>query len=685
MIIPQSMSYANIAGLQPSYGLYSSVVPIIAYAFLGTSRQLAVGPVAMVSLLIATGLQGQLTRDECPGYWQQDNVSSPFYAGGEKRDQSDVCPEAYANLAIHTSLVVGLMQTVACFLRLGFLVSFLAHPVVSGFTSGAAIIIGFSQLQYFFGFSIPKSQYIYETLGHLVDKLDQTKWLTLVLGLSTWFCLWGFRQLAQGKHKKKFHWLRPTGPLIVCTIGILMGGFWPELGGCDFTICGRTICTATGGNASELTCGPDPDYKPKYIVGKIPSGFPPLSVDAAFDFSRLSTVISTALSVSLIGYMESIAIAKSLASKHKYELSAGQELFALGLSNVFGSLTSSYPVTGSFSRSAVNNTTGAKTNFAGIITALVVIIVLVALTEVFQFLPKFCLAAIVIASVTNLVDIKEFRYLWKVKKPDCLLWVLAFLGTLFLGVQNGLLGAVGASLVLVIYESVRPQIAVLWRLPETPIYRNIKQESLGQFVPGVLIVRLGASMYFANVAYIRDHISSLVLQFSEGLCAGAPVQYVIIEMTPVITIDSSALHMLEDMHRDLKSRDIRLAFATVGNRVHATLDKAGFHAKVGKQWFCGSVHEAVQYCVAHRAKKTAGGSSPKNASAAAADSDSEGEGGMMATIPECTADGISAAPKVAYSLPSDTPVLEATDVESMGNGDSTAGSSSKHGEDDMKI
>ena len=268
-----------------------------------------------------------------------------------------------------------------------------------------------------------------------------------------------------------------------------------------------------------------------------------LSLDAAFDFSRLSTVMSTALSVSVIGYMESIAIAKSLASKHKYEVSAGQELFALGLSNVFGSLTSSYPVTGSFSRSAVNNTTGAKTNFAGIITALVVIIVLVALTKVFQFLPKFCLAAIVIASVTNLVDIKEFRYLWKVKKPDCLLWVLAFLGTLFLGVQNGLLGAVGASLVLVIYESVRPQIAVLWRLPETPIYRNIKQESLGQFVPGVLIVRLGASMYFANVAYIRDHISSLVLQFSEGLCAGAPVQYVIIEMTPVITIDSSALHV----------------------------------------------------------------------------------------------------------------------------------------------
>jgi len=206
----------------------------------------------------------------------------------------------------------------------------------------------------------------------------------------------------------------------------------------------------------------------------------------------------------------------------------------------------------------------------------------------------------VISSVTNLVDYKECIHLWKVKKPDCFLWILAFLGVLFRGVQNGLLISIGTSLIIVIYESVRPQISVLWRLPETPIYRNIKQESLGQFIPGVLIVRLGASMYFANVAYIRDHIWKMVSEFSSGALLDTPVEYVVIEMTPVISIDSTALHMLVDMHRDLKDRGIRICFSTVGNRVEATLDRSGFLEKLGRQWLRPSVHDAVQHCIRHK-------------------------------------------------------------------------------------
>jgi len=304
--------------------------------------------------------------------------------------------------------------------------------------------------------------------------------------------------------------------------------------------------------------------------------------------------------------MESIAIAKSLAAKHKYETIPGQELFALGIANIVGSFTSSYPVTGSFSRSAVNNMTGGKTNLSGAITGFLVVLVLMFFTAPFKFLPKFCLAAIVISSVTNLIDYPEAIHLWKIKKADFCLWVAALLGTLFLGVLNGLILAIIGSLVIVIYESVRPQIAILWRLPETPIYRSVKQESLGQFVPGILIVRLGASMYFANVAYIRDHILQLVHDFSGGLqnavLTSHPVKYIIIEMTPVISVDSTAVHMIEDMHRDLKERGIRIAFATVGNRVEQTLRRAGTIDKVGPHWFCTSVHSAVQFCVQHQNK-----------------------------------------------------------------------------------
>ena len=299
------------------------------------------------------------------------------------------------------------------------------------------------------------------------------------------------------------------------------------------------------------------------------------------------------------------------------------------MANLFGSFTSAYPVTGSFSRSAVNNQVGAQTQFSGLLTGLLLLATLLLLTPVFAWLPKYALAAIVISSVTNLVDYNEALHLWKVKKQDCLLWAVAFLGTLFLGVQNGLLLAVGASLGLVIVESVRPQMLVLWRLPGTPIWRNIKQESHGQFVPGVMVVRIGASMYFANVAFIRDYISKMVVEFSEaadtsgaesgaGGAAGAdpsgvvvsadagkwvppePIRYIVMEMTAVASIDSTALHMLEDMHRDLKARGIRLAFSTVGNRVEDTLSRSGLIEKMGKKWIFKSVHMAVQHCIRHR-------------------------------------------------------------------------------------
>lgn len=607
MLIPQSMSYADIAGLQYRYGLYTSVLPLITYALMGSSRQLGVGPVAMVSLLVEVGLNGALTEEECPEYFAQFNNTNAAVDGSrrlaessdplEQRPQYELCPDQYAQLAFMTSLLVGLFQLGAGVLRLGFLVSFLAHPVISGFTSAAAIIIGLSQLQYFFGFKIPKSQYVVDTIRHIFMNLQYTEYQQLLFGLAWWFAL-SMSRRASLKYKKKLGWLKPSAPLIMCILAILVGGNMEYFNGCGFTPCNATL-------GMPLT------------VGYIPPGVSSMGSINLLDGSKLNRVLTTAVSCSVIGYMESIAIAKSLASKHKYEIDAGQELISLGVANVLGSMTSSYPVTGSFSRSAVNNQTGAQTQLAGMITGCLLLVTLLALTKVFEFLPKFSLAAIVISSVTNLVDYKEFFHLIKVKKQDALLWGVAFLGTLFLGVQVGLLMAIGVSLLMVIVESVRPQMTILWRLPATPIYRSIKQESTGQFIPSIVILRIGASMYFANVAFIRDYINKMLHEFSEAadttkapanasprspaaVKPPEPIRYIVVEMTPVTTIDSTAIHMLEDMQRDLKGRGIRLAFATIGTRVEDTMSRAGLIEKIGEQWFHPSVHFAVQHCIRHR-------------------------------------------------------------------------------------
>jgi sulfate transporter 4 len=556
MVIPQSMSYASIAGLPYIYGMYSACIPTIVYGLFGQSRQLAVGPVAMVSLLVEAGLRGKLTKEECPE-WTTDSEDS----------QAELCPEAYVNLAILTAAVVGIMMVVGTFMKMGFLVSFLGHPVTSGFTSGAAIIIGLSQVKYMFGFTIPKSQYVHETVGHIIAGLGETKPMTLVLGL-VWLGYLRGNKMFAAKHKK-YSLLGALGPLISCVAGILL----------------------------LFLCTPLRDKFHVKIVGTIPDGLMPMSM-GAWQLGRIPDVISTALPACLIGYMESIAIGKSLAAKNGYEIEAGQEMFAIGMSNLIGAMFSCYPVTGSFSRSAVAASTGAMSQLQGLITAAVMFCTLMFLTPLFRYLPQFALAAIVINSVIPLVAYQEALHLWHVKKQDCLLWVVAFLGTLFLGVLMGICVAVGLSLVIVIYESVRPQITILWRIPGTDFYRNYKQESCGTFVPNVFICRVGSSMYFANASYVKD----MLLAYTRDLEDVNKTEYIVIEMTAVTSVDSTAVLVLKDIVNDFRSKDprIEVAFAMVGNRVQATFERAGLLKSIGKDWFFPSVEQAVQHCLRHQ-------------------------------------------------------------------------------------
>eukprot|EP00930_Biecheleria_cincta_P071396 TRINITY_DN5890_c0_g1_i1.p1 TRINITY_DN5890_c0_g1~~TRINITY_DN5890_c0_g1_i1.p1 ORF type:complete len:879 (-),score=155.57 TRINITY_DN5890_c0_g1_i1:118-2754(-) len=549
MVIPQSMSYGSIAGLPYINGMYSACVPTFVYAFFGQSRQLAVGPVAMVSLLVEAGLNGQL-GPECDV---------------DGKAQYETCTEQYVALACLTAMVVGAMQILASILRLGFLVSFLGHPVISGFTSGAAIIIGLSQIKYMLGFDIPKSQYIYDTAINVASNIGQTKFMPLLLGV-----VWLGFLVANKKIAAKYPRLRilgAMGPLISCLVGTLVVYFIPML-------------------RDEL------DVK---YVGEVPSGIFPVSI-SSWQLDKIPTVIATAVPACLIGYMESIAIGKNLASKHGYDIDAGQEMFALGIANIVGAAFSCYPVTGSFSRSAVNNSTGALSQLSGVITALVMLATLLFLTPLFYYLPKFCLAAIVINSVIPLVALGEAKRLFFVKRQDFVLWVTAFLGTLFLGVLMGISLAVALSLGIVIYESVRPQITILWRIPGTTIYRSMKQESRGCFIPNVFICRIGSSLYFANASFVKEMLLTYVSDLEEV----NKTEYMIIEMTPVVSVDSTACHVIKDIVNDFRGRGLQVAFAMVGNRVEKTLRKAGLKTFIGDQWFFHTVEEAVIYCIKHQ-------------------------------------------------------------------------------------
>mmetsp|Transcript_5680 Transcript_5680/g.12320 ORF Transcript_5680/g.12320 Transcript_5680/m.12320 type:complete len:891 (+) Transcript_5680:223-2895(+) len=566
MVIPQSMSYGAIAGLPYINGMYSACIPTLIYAFFGQSRQLAVGPVAMVSLLVEAGLRGQLTEAECPEWYAMGGE-------GSGKAQYEVCEQEYVYLACLTAAVVGGMQIISSILKLGFLVSFLGHPVTSGFTSGAAIIIGLSQTKYMLGYDVPKSQYIYDTIYNIVKGLGEFNGMTFFLGAAFLCYLIVNKKLAQ--RYRPLRMLGPVGPLVCCLVGSLL-----------------------------VLCIPPlvDNFHVKY-VGHIPHGLMPLSL-GAFQVSNIGRVLPTALSACLIGYMESIAIGKNLASKHGYEIDAGQEMLALGFANLIGAAFSCYPVTGSFSRSAVNNSTGALTQLSGMITAIVMFATLMFLTPLFYYLPKFVLAAIVLNSVIPLVALSEARRLWRVKRNDCFLWVVAFLGTLFFGVLPGILVAVSLSLAIVIYESVRPQITILWRIPGTNIYRNMKQENNGSFIPNIFICRIGSSLYFANAQYVKDLLMDYVTDVEEV----NPTQYLVLEMTPVVSIDSSACHVIHDIVSDFRSRGIEVAFAMVGNRVDKTMRKAKLKKMIGDQWFFHTVHEAVSYCLRHQHAKASQGS-----------------------------------------------------------------------------
>eukprot|EP00980_Cylindrotheca_fusiformis_P030104 scaffold24377_cov132-Cylindrotheca_fusiformis.AAC.2 len=560
MIVPQSMSYAKLAGLPVEYGLYSSLVPVLTYALFGSSRQLAVGPVALISLMLNTGLTDlmmDVPRDD-PTYDKQ-----------------------YQTLAIQTSFWVSVAYLIMGIFRLGFVTIFLSHAVISGFTTGAAVIIGMSQLKHIFGYDIENSKVLYELVGNLIDGIQDFNYKTFLLGAGSVLMLIAMKHY--GKSVPKLKWMRPLGPLTVTVVSII------------------------------LTYALDLESEGIPIVGHIPKGLPSFTTDEWTPISKLDQLWVVVVSITIVGFMESIAIAKQLASKHKYELDSSLELMGLGMANFLGAMFHSYPVTGSFSRSAVNNDSGAQSGISGMVTAILVGITLLLLTPIFELLPLCVLAAIVISGVIGLLDYEEAMYLWRVHKFDFLVWTVACIGTMFLGVEIGLGIAVIVSLLLVIYESAVPHTAVLGRLPGSTVYRNIKQYPEAERYDGILAVRIDAPIYFANTLSIREKLEKYERRAErllkdrnseqvevDGVLTTVTVEkvkYIVLELSPVSHIDTSGLHILQDMLKLYKDRGIQLCFSNPSVGVMERFQSSGLVTEMGEEHIFVTIHDAMTWCL----------------------------------------------------------------------------------------
>jgi len=517
MLIPQGMAYAMLAGLPPIYGLYASTIPLIVYAILGTSRQLAVGPVAMVSLLVASGV-GAI---------------------------AELGTGSYIQLAILLALMVGVIQFSLGVLRLGFLVNFLSHPVIAGFTSAAALIIGFSQLKHLLGLDIPRGK-VHQIIINVVDQIEHINFQTLLIGVGSIILILTLRKINR----------KIPSPLIVVLLGLGLVYFL------DLQEAGVKI------------------------IKDVPSGLPSFGLPQ-LNGSSLLSLLPIALTISLVSYMESYAVAKAIHAKHKdHEIDPNQELIGLGASNILGSFFSSFPVTGGFSRSAVNDQAGAKTGIAAIISASIVLLTLLFLTPYFYYLPKAVLAAIIMVAVFGLIDIKEAIHLWKKDKFDFVTFFITASATLLIGIEPGIALGVLFSLLLVLYRVSYPHVAELAQVPNTDSYRNISRFSELDAVDASLILRLDAQLFFANCEGFKNSIIDKV-ESSKN------IERIIIDASGIHHLDSSSIHMLKDLFVDLKAKGIQLQFADVKGPIRDILKLNELYELIGKQNFFLSVKDAV--------------------------------------------------------------------------------------------
>ncbi len=526
MLVPQAMAYALLAGLPPEVGLYAATIPVLVYALFGTSRQLAVGPVAIVSLLTASAL-------------------APLVEEGTA---------GYLGAAALLAFMVGVVHIVLGVGRLGFLVNFLSHSVLVGFTAAAAIIIGFSQAKHLFGISMDRKDHFYETVVEFFKNVADYNTATVILGALALLTLFGLKRIA---------------PAVPAALVVVIGSIL----------------------AVEIF---DLESRGVRVVGDIPDSLPAFGLPD-FSGSLVANLAGTALVITVVGFMESIAVAKVYARRHRYNLDANAELVGLGAANVASGLFGGYPVTGGFSRTAVNDSAGSRTPLASIFTAIVVLITLAFLTPLFSSLPNAALGAIIVVAIVGLVDIAEMKHVAEVKKTDLIGLGVAFFGTLVLGIELGILVAVVASMLVVFARISMPHSATLGHVEGTTSYRNVARFPEAKTTDGVRIVRVDAALSFVNAVNIKK------LLLAEADALTQEPRSLVLDASGINDLDATGAEMLHDLLADLKDRNVALHVSDVKGPVRDVLRRSGLWEQLGTNVH-SSTFEAIASIQTNRAQ-----------------------------------------------------------------------------------
>ncbi|WP_416695767.1 SulP family inorganic anion transporter [Candidatus Pseudothioglobus sp. Uisw_050_01] len=553
VIVPQSMAYAQLAGLSPQYGLYAAFLPVLVAAVMGSSRQLSTGPVAVVSLLTAAAL-GEIVTD----------------------------PSSYAVYAALLALIVGIFQFLLGVLRLGFVVNFLSHPVVTGFTSAAAIIIGASQLPKVFGIRVISSNDSDWVSACQALSIPERVESVDVGGLHT-ICNadQSYETIARLLEAALYFTHLPTlGMALMGVVGILiLQRFFPRL---PAILTVAVLSTA----ASFLI-----DYQGMggTIVNSINiNGLFSFKIPR-FDFNVMGTLFVYAITISLIGFMEAISVAKSMAASTKQRLDVNQELIGQGLSNVTASFFQGYPVSGSFSRSAVNLTAGAVTGFSSVVTAAIVGITILYLTPLLYHLPLATLAAIILMSVASLIHFAPLKHAWKVEKHDGLVGLLTFVMTLVFApnLENGIAFGVIMSLGLFLYRTMEPNFSEL-SVEHGSIIASRFADDSNEASNVVKVAKWSGSLYFANAAYFETKLLELIAKNNEEL------KYIIVDVASIVQVDASGEQVLSGLIETCSNSGVEILFART-ERLEAELFRSGFKKRFGDNRFFDLRADALKY------------------------------------------------------------------------------------------
>lgn len=531
MLIPQSLAYAMLAGLPPQVGLYASIAPLIAYAIFGTSRTLAVGPVAVVSLMTAAAVGNVATQ------------GTPEYLGA----------------AVTLAFLSGLFLLAIGLFRLGFLANFLSHPVISGFITASGLLIAASQLKHLLG--VPAGgDTLVEIGAELAGSITGINLPTALIGVAGLaFLFWvrrGLQPLLQrfGLSPRTSSMLAKAGPVLVVAASTV------------------AVWALDLGAAGVRT------------VGAIPKGLPQVTLPPLDPAAWVALAIP-ALLLSVVGFVESVSVAQTLAAKRRQRIDPDQELIALGASNLGSAFSGGFPVTGGFARSVVNFDAGAETPAAGAYTAVGIAVATLFLTPLIRDLPNATLAATIMVAVLSLVDLKALARTWSYSRADFAAMAVTILLTLGLGVEAGIIAGVGLSLALFLYRGSRPHVAIVGRVPGTEHFRNVLRHQV-ETVPGIITVRVDESLFFANARYLEDTVYDLIAK-------DPSIRHLVLMCSAVNEIDASALESLEAINARLKDAGVTFHLSEVKGPVMDRLQRSHFLQSLTGEVYL-SQHEAIQ-------------------------------------------------------------------------------------------